>query len=178
MYVCVRVSEALELELQKVWAVMWGGWASNQSCLSLLINQPPTGLFHSPFLSFLKSNVQQTIPAQSRDFLWPKIPMFVAQSDAHFCLCWEKFPKSLEELRRQTWFVLFHFPLNTYGIKCFLLHLFIFCLYMCVHLLQVSVEVIGQPVRVGSLFPPCETWGLNSGRQIWYRAPLPAEFSC
>lgn len=37
------------------------------------------------------------------------------------------------------------------------------------------IEVIGQLTTVGSLLPPCHSWGSNSGCQAWLQMPLPAE---
>lgn len=35
-----------------------------------------------------------------------------------------------------------------------------------------------EDIFVGSLFPPCQSWGSNSGHWAWSQVPLPAELSC
>lgn len=67
------------------------------------------------------------------------------------------------------------------------LKLFLSCLFLCVH---VSVcmcmhvyahaprharRVKGQLVEVDYVFPPCGSWGSDSGSQAWGQTPLPAE---
>lgn len=34
------------------------------------------------------------------------------------------------------------------------------------------VEVRGQFSVIGSLLPPCEFWGTNSGRQAWWQVSI------
>lgn len=48
-------------------------------------------------------------------------------------------------------------------------HLFIFCVCWG----QEGVEVIEQPLGVGSLTPVCGFRAPNSGHLSWWRAPLP-----
>lgn len=56
----------------------------------------------------------------------------------------------------------------------------LFLIYLwcvCRHSHSTYVEVTGQLVWVGFLFPPHGTWRLYSGRQTWQQAPVPAESS-
>lgn len=47
-----------------------------------------------------------------------------------------------------------------------MLHLFILHVYACSTCHSVPAELRGQPVHTGSLFPPCESWGLNRSSSL------------
>ena len=50
---------------------------------------------------------------------------------------------------------------------CLIKLLFILCVHLCAG--STRVEVRGQLTGVCSLFPPCGSWGSNSGCQAWWK---------